>query len=482
MTRRDSLPRNTPESQGVSSLAILDFVTAAEQQLDSLHSFMVLRHGTVIAEGWWNPFTPELPHTMFSLSKSFTSTAIGLAVSERLLTVDDRIVDLFPDDLPDQISDRLRKLTVRHLLTMSTGHAVESMDLLERDPTQNWVRHILGLPLEYDPGTHFVYNSGATYLLSAIVQKLTGQRVLDYLTPRLFVPLEIEGATWEQSPQGIDTGGWGLALRTEDVANFGQLYLQRGRWNGQQIVPEAWVDEATAWHIANNVSQTNPDWIQGYGYQFWRARHGAYRGDGAFGQFCIVMPDRDAVVVMTAGLTDMQAQIDLVWDHLLPAMTIDTEAMTADAPHTAAATALDYRVANLAITPQSGSATSARATRVSGVPYDFDGGARVTLTFGTDSTSLDLQSPDLCGRFELGHGEWRREEAPADDGSTLAVAASGGWTDASTYVARLCFCETPFTSVVTIAFAGSRATIDIEQNVSFGATRQLHAVGNRRAE
>ena len=156
-------------------------------------------------------------------------------------------------------------------------------------------------------------------MLSAIVQKVTGMTVLDYLRPRLFEPLGIEHPTWETSPQGISAGGFGLSIRTEDIARFGQLYLQRGKWQGKQLVPAAWVEAATARQTSNG-SNPQSDWDQGYGYQFWRCRHGAYRGDGAFGQFCVVLPEQDAVIAITSGVKDMQAVLNLVWDKLLPAM------------------------------------------------------------------------------------------------------------------------------------------------------------------
>jgi CubicO group peptidase (beta-lactamase class C family) len=180
------------------------------------------------------------------------------------------------------------------------------------------VRTFLAHPVEHKPGTHFLYNSPGSYMLSAIVQKVTGRTVLDYLRPRLFDPLGIEEPEWLASPQGISTGGWGLLLRTEDVAKFGLLYLQRGKWNGQQILPESWVAQATARQVSNGSDPTK-DWDQGYGFQFWRCRHGAFRGDGAFGQFCIVLPKQDAVVAITADTKDMQAELNVVWEKLLPA-------------------------------------------------------------------------------------------------------------------------------------------------------------------
>jgi CubicO group peptidase (beta-lactamase class C family) len=187
----------------------------------------------------------------------------------------------------------------------------------------NWAKAFLAHPVPHKPGTHFQYNSMGTYMCSAIVQKVTGQTVLDYLTPRLFQPLGIEKPHWDASPQGISCGGWGLFLRTEDVAKFGQLYLQKGKWNGHQLVPEKWVAEATKYQVPNKDAPSGkgnkPDWQAGYGYQFWQSQHNAYRGDGANGQLCIVMPDQDAVLAVTADTGNMQNEINVVWDTLLPA-------------------------------------------------------------------------------------------------------------------------------------------------------------------
>ena len=309
------LPRSSPEAQGVSSSAVLAFVEAADKNIDSMNSFMLVRHGHVVAEGWWAPYDAESPHSLYSLSKSFTSTAVGLAIAEGKLSLDDEVLKFFPEDAPAEPSNNLKAMRVSDLLRMSTGHQTEP----PRTPDQPWTKTFLAQPVPFKPGTHFLYNTSATYMLSAIVQKATGMTVLDYLRPRLFEPLGIEHPTWETSPQGISTGGYGLSIRTEDIARFGQLYLQKGKWQGKQLVPAAWVEAATARQTSNG-SNPKSDWDQGYGYQFWRCRHGAYRGDGAFGQFCVVLPEQDAVIAITSGVKDMQAVLNLVWDKLLPAM------------------------------------------------------------------------------------------------------------------------------------------------------------------
>lgn len=317
------LPRSTPETEGVSSQSILDFLNAVENSQNELQSFMFVRHGKVIAEGWWDPYKPELKHTLYSLSKSFTSTAIGFAVSENLLSVNDKVISFFPDELPDTVSDNLAKLEVRHLLTMSVGQDPEpTFSIINTD---DWVKSFLATPIVHEPGTKFLYNTAATYMLSAIIHKITGENVVDYLQPRLFEPLAITGADWEIDPKGINTGGWGLRLKTEDLAKFGQLYLQNGAWNGKQVLPEGWAKEATTKKIDQNPDATveelaKNDWLQGYGYKFWRSRYNSFRGDGAYGQYVLVFPEEDAVIAITAETQDMQNELDLVFDNLLPGM------------------------------------------------------------------------------------------------------------------------------------------------------------------
>jgi len=241
---KDSLPRSTPEAEGVSSRGILDFLGAVAENKHELHSFMFLRHGKVIAKGWWNPYNPDLRNTLYSLSKSFTSMAVGFAVSEKRLTVNDKVISFFPEYLPDSISPFLAEMRVKDLLTMSTGQFPEpTWSIIFKDT--NWVKAFLRFPVVNEPGTKFMYNSASTYMLSAIIRKVTGQNVIDYLTPRLFRPLGIEGMDWETDPMGINTGGWGLRVKTEDLAKFGQFCLQKGRWNGNQLLPASWFDEAT---------------------------------------------------------------------------------------------------------------------------------------------------------------------------------------------------------------------------------------------
>lgn len=321
-----ALPRSAPATESVSPEGIINYFNAVKESGQDLHSLMILRHGKVVAEQWFGDNASNKNHVMHSVSKTFTATAIGFAVSENRLKVSDKVISFFPNDLPVTVSPYLAELQIRDLLTMSVGHDVDPTGKI-RTQEGSWEKMFLALPIEHKPGTKFVYNSLATYMLSAIVQKVTGEKVIDYLYPRLFRPLGIVGATWEVSPTGINTGGWGLYIKTEDMAKMGQFMLQKGKWNGKQLLPGAWFDEATTAHITQppvwfpaDGKISDSDWVQGYCYQLWRCRHNAFRADGANGQFIIVLPEKDAVIVTTANITDMQGEINLIWKYLLPAM------------------------------------------------------------------------------------------------------------------------------------------------------------------
>jgi len=320
-----TLPRSTPEAEKVSTKSIHNYLADVKKNAQDLHSLMILRHGKVVYEEWFGENANNKPHILNSVSKTFTSTAIGFAVQEKRLTVNDDVISYFQDYLPAEISPNLKALKIKDLLTMSVGHDKDpTADVRKETEPGSWERLFLATPIEHKPGTKFVYNSLATYMLAAIIQKVTGETVSDYLYPRLFRPLGIVGAKWDMSPSGVNTGGWGLYIKTEDMAKMGQFMLQKGKWNGKQLLSEAWFDEATTSKIQQPPVWTpqgtkvkDSDWVQGYGYQIWRCRHNAYRADGANGQFIIVLPEQDAVIVTTAHINDMQAEINLIWKHLL---------------------------------------------------------------------------------------------------------------------------------------------------------------------
>ena len=325
-----ALERSSPQDEGINPQNIANYLEAVKASGQELHSLMVLRHGKVVAEHWFGENAGNKPHILHSVSKTFTSTAIGFAVDEGLLKVSDKVISFFPDKLPTEISKNLEQMEIRHLLTMTTGHDIDPTKNIRSNTEKDWVEAFLALKVDHQPGSVFVYNSLATYVLSAILQKATGERVTDYLQPRLFRPLGIAAARWEESPQGIPVGGWGLYVKTEDMAKLGQFYLQKGKWNGKQLLSHAWIDEATSAQVPSlpagvkretlKVNTKHSDWLQGYGYQIWRSRHNSYRADGANGQFILVLPEKDAVIVATANIQDMQGELNLIWKHLLPAL------------------------------------------------------------------------------------------------------------------------------------------------------------------
>ena len=327
-----NLPRTTASPEVVA--AVDSFVLATETRPiapDSitLHSIMILKHGEVVLEKWFNGQTAETPHPMFSVSKTFTAAAVGLAIDEGKLSLTDPVVKFFPDKLPTEQSEFLKAMTVRDLLTMTCGHDEEPNT--HRNDSVDWVEGFLAWPVKHKPGEYYLYNSVGTYMLSAIVQKVTGEKVIDYLDTRLFQPLHIDRPQWDESPQGINCGGWGLYLKTEDMAKMGQLFLQEGKWNGKQIVPAAWLKEMSSYQVPSAPSGTrfedlekaglnkdNNEWVQGYGYQMWICRHNAFRADGFAGQYIMIFPDRDAVLVLTTSSSLYQPYIDLIWEYLLP--------------------------------------------------------------------------------------------------------------------------------------------------------------------
>jgi CubicO group peptidase (beta-lactamase class C family) len=347
----------------------------------------------------------------------------------------------------------------------------------EKEPTQacvkeeNWVRTFLAQTIAHKPGTQFMYNSAATYMCSAIVQKVTGQTILDYLTPRLFEPLGISGMRWESCPRGINTGGWGMSIQSEGLAKFGQLLLQKGKWNGKQLLPAAWIEEATCFHIQQpgedkkDRPKAQNDWLQGYGYQFWRCQGTAFRGDGAFGQFTIVLPEQDAVIVMTSENKNMQGQLDLVWKHLLPAFD-------AKSPQAADLSQLK----TLKLMPPKGRKTSPTLTHK---PYQLETNAlglqTVSFAFEGDRCVFKADAHSItCGLESWNHDEAVFPGTPPrlisggrpKTAMPSKIAASATWTDDTTLVLTWRYYETPHSDTLTCKFDGDGVTITFLNSIT----------------
>ncbi|WP_178382836.1 serine hydrolase [Paenibacillus sp. P46E] len=464
------LPRSLPEEQGIPSAAISSFLKAMEEQQLGLHSFMLLRHGAVVAEGWWSPYKPELQHSLFSLSKSFTSTAIGLAVAEGLLSLEDKVVAFFPNDAPADISPNLAQMNISHLLMMGTGHTEDTMPPMMSSEDGNWVQAFLRLPVDKTPGTHFLYNTGASYMLSAILQKVSGLTLLEYLEPRLFVPLGIQHPTWGSCPRGINLGGFGLSITTEDIAAFGQLYLQQGVWNNRQLLTPEWISAATSKQISNDDGSpgaASSDWSQGYGYQFWQCQHGGFRGDGAFGQFCIVMPEQDAVVAITSGSSDMQRIMNGVWNILLPAMsTKSSVAPTGSAANAELALLLD----RLSFQPGRQKEASVLEEFLTGKVFRIEDNPQqleaVSVSFNTTEAILILQGMYGKQLIKLGRGEWIESSAQILDSSKNLIFSSFTWTAEGKLKMTLLFVETPFCLTMEVSVKDTSIVLNQQFNLS----------------
>ncbi len=311
------LPISPPAAQGVASEGILAFLDAIEADPNiEPHGLIIQRHGHRIAEGYWAPHTPDRSRLVYSLSKTFTGTALAMQLGEGRLALDDLVCEHLPE-LFEGADERTRRMRIRHIASMSSGHDREMiMEAITADPSDP-VRGFFTVAPDEEPGTLFAYNQPPVLALATILQRLCGQRLSEYLRPRVLEPLDVADLRWAQMRPGLDMGFSGVYTNLDAVARLGQLYLDDGMWDGQRLLPEGWVAQASSVQIAN-PQRDEPDWRQGYGFQLWRSQHG-YRGDGAFGQYMVVLPEHDAVVAMFSCEENMQAVLDLMWMHLLPA-------------------------------------------------------------------------------------------------------------------------------------------------------------------
>ncbi|MBQ3232784.1 MAG: serine hydrolase [Clostridia bacterium] len=459
--------RSTPGRLGISPKAVTAFLNAVNDKELGLHSFMLIRHGEVAAEGWWKPYSPDYVHMLFSLSKSFTSTAVGFTCQEGLLSIDKKVVSFFKDELPANPCENMMNMTVRNLLTMGTGHSKEPNAL----NGEKWAYNFLTSYVDKTPGSIFTYNTPATYMLSRIVQKVTGEKVFDYLKPRLFDVLGIKDIWWEESPEGANTGGFGLNLHTEDIAKFGQFLLNKGNVDGKQILNPEWIDMATSKQISNGDPNEDSDWSQGYGFQFWRCkRDGVYRGDGAFGQYCVVMPKQDAVLAVTSGSNDIGQILNEAWTHLLPAMDEPTDddgldemndviqSLSIPLPEGSKSVNIENAEYNLAVNPLGLKTLKVTCDQTS---------AKLTLTYWQENTYQKNEE------IPFGFGEWIEN----GEGFKHTFAACAAQEDGSIRF-KFILADTPFIREVTLLQNGDFAEISIRQNVGF-QPMDLYLIGKK---
>ena len=410
----NELERVSPESVGVSSddvAAMMDALMAYDQT--SVHSVMVLRHGKVIAESYPAPFAPEYKHTLYSTSKTFTSVAVGIAISENRLRLTDRVVTFFPEWVPDTISDNLANMTVRDLLIMSSG--IEP-DWEMRNVTDRWIP--TWFRKEVKPqGKDFKYDSIDTYLLSAIVSRVTGMKLIDYLRDRVFSHMNIRDVEWQLSPEGFNTGGWGLYIQPESMAKFGQMLLDGGCWEGRQLVPAEWVKEMMKKQMENGA--------EGYGYQMWVCEYPtAARADGAFGQYIIVVPEKDVVVVVTQCST-LGGEY-----YRRPIWELVRKMKNAPLPESKASAKIKKKLSSYVLPPAGGKKKPSVKIPSKSFSLSDNHYGWKSLSFAQDGDVLTMNITHTDGNttpVRLGYREWKTTESRAVP--VYSVLARGRFTD-----------------------------------------------------
>jgi CubicO group peptidase (beta-lactamase class C family) len=435
----DGWQTSTPEEQGIDSVklaAVFEAITNADY---NIHSLLIVRNGYLVAEMVHYPYNAGAVHHMASCTKSFISTLIGMAMERGYITsLDQRVIDFFPDREIANLDDYKRAMTLEDLLTMSGGFdwrggMLENPSLDEWTRQPDWVQTMLDWPVKYEPGTRFTYNSGGSHLISAIFQQTTGQTAEAFAAENLFAPLGITDWYWRADPQGVSTGGWGLWLTPRDMAKFGYLFLNGGAWDGQQIVPAEWVSTATKQHI-----QAGGQWLSdGYGYQWWVDAEGYFMALGYGGQFIIVVPERNMVMVATSGLplNDFFVPEILLNDFILPA----SESSEPLPPNPAGVEALDASIDALAHPseavappplPEIAATISGKTYRIDSDDFDFHSAA-LTFPAGQNSAILTLDGTAL----EIGLDQVYRFSPANEPGkpADALIAARGGWTNDTTF-------------------------------------------------
>lgn len=456
-------------------------VSACEEESLGLHGLTVLQDGEVVAKCNWLPYELDQQHIMFSVSKTFTSSAIGILQGEGGISVSELVEDVFPTYATRDVRHNLHGMKVRDVLAMSTGHATDTMVLMRDLPRRDWVKIFLESPVAYPPGQHWLYNSGASFLLSAMVQARTGQTVRDYLRPRLFEPLGIECPPWMSNERGINLGASGLRLRVGELARLGQLYLQDGVWDGRRVLPEGWVKEATSVQAVNGDPSTGDDWQQGYGYQLWRCRYGAYRADGAFGQFCVVDPERRLVVAITSGSQRNRRVMELLWAHMPPAEPAKGQSVRMASARAGGECWHDVR--SMTVTgelDQMPALEEKIGEREYELPPNLLGLKRFRLVFG--ASTCDFIGTGMDDRryvVRCGRGKWLPAESDLWEGEEpempLSLAARAGWTKDGEFVLSWQYLNTPFRRVVRVRPMEEATEVHMDLDLPFWTERKISA-------
>ncbi|MGW2477817.1 serine hydrolase domain-containing protein [Streptomyces sp. NPDC001665] len=462
-TARILLPRSAPSEAGISARAVEAMLDRLAERSAEVHSLMVVHRGRVVAEGWWAPYSADRPHLLYSLTKSFTAIAVGIAVGDGLLSTTDRVVDLLPEHVPDDVSEQGRRITVHHLLSMTAGHAGDSLTAAWELEPGDLVKGFLRLPFAVPEGTRHTYDNSTTFLLARIVERVTGRGLPEFLDERLFHPMGIDHAEWDRVASGAAFGFHGLHLTTEAVAAFGELLRCGGRWGDRRLVPREWVELATRRHIDSEWvlgGENQADFALGYGYQFWMARHG-FHGQGSYGQQCVVVPSHDLVVAVTAQ-GEAQTVFDALWECLLPGLGRTDGPGDDDR--------LAERLRRSALPPVAGTAGPGRTATAK---LDASAG----LSALPDGVRVDLEPADgggwllridALGTLAVGYGTWR-ESSPLG----RPVMATGAWRG-DTFRADLYLITTPHQVRLALDAATGTATATWSTYPLTGSDLELH--------
>ena len=472
----DGLPRSRPEAQGIAPAAIMALLDEMQARGFELHGFMLWRHGHVVTEGWWAPYRADRMHMTHSLTKSVAACAVGLAVSEGRFSLDDKVISFFPEHLPATVSDNLAAMSVRDLLTMRTGHESETSGRVWRQIPTSWIAEFFKIPVVSTPGTHWVYTSAASYMLSAIISKTTGQNMADYLKPRFFDPLGITEYHWDAAPEGVTPGGNGLTWKTVDSLKLGILHAQGGQWEGRQILPKEWVDAVHAPHVPDT-----------YGYHWWLGQYRAYEARGLFGQLTIVFPEHDAVMAMNAAMPLKSGYIDTIYRHLPAAFGEKRE------PDDSGWSSLSDRLAGLQLLPPARPSASPMVDWVSGQRYVFDQNEQevksIRLQFSGDACTFTMEDARGAHAIQAGLGRYIEGDTTMTGNALhheyqpdiMRVVAAGEWIDERTFTMTWTFVETAFRDTVVCRFAGSHVRLERSVNVNSQLT-QLPELKGRCAQ
>ena len=493
------LPRALPIERGVDPAGIVDFIQAVTEAGLELHSFMLYRQGAVVVEAFWQPYSAHRMHVQHSATKSWTATAVGLLIDDGRLALTDKVVDFFPELCPRPISANLAAMTVEDLLTMRTGHTRGISGGDWRNLQTSWVQAFLNEPVDEPPGQSFIYSSASSFMLSAIVTQVSGQTLHALLQERVLKHMGLDRLEWDLAPGGFNSGGNGLSCTSEDSLKFGVLHLNQGQWQGRQLLSPAWVGAATrnqvqdVWmgefdgkqYLPRDKNKANEAQREGYGYQWWMTQHGGYYASGVFGQYCMVLPEQEAVMVFTCGLRLGEKRVhQALWQHLFPALG------RSSADPKASQVQLDALIDHLRLPTLQGLSVSPASAALQGryiiepnedgvheLAFEFHGD-HCTFTLvdhrGTHHLRAGFQRPletitSITGNYL--HHQYQPEQTP--------VVAKAGWTTDGELRMDWRFVETAFGDHVSCRLHDGRLHFDRGVNTNAGALQRPTLFGTR---